>query len=212
MADALTFGTVVALTLSSSVLAAGLTQGITAWRERGNRRREVGYLALRLATKFERYAQDAASFVGGVNDFYAMPSEGVSMDLPVLSELPSEQERWRDLYVVLTAEVLSFDEDRRSQQNRINDTSREDMESAIDISKSAAILLGIRALSASAMLRKLHNLPPFDTDNHWLEFLIDEYDQLPDHTKTRWTLPGPPPKPWWKRGPFLMLPQRSFDV
>lgn len=90
MAAELTIGTVVSLALGSSVIGALVTQGAVWLREGRTAKRETAYLALRIASVFERFAEDAAEFVGGINDFASGSAEEVSTELPSLRALPDE--------------------------------------------------------------------------------------------------------------------------
>lgn len=183
--DIYTIGSILAAAVSSSFGTALVVHWMTTRREDLARDREVAYLALRLASKLENYAQEAATFVGNIGAFTAGMAQGVCTDLPVFSDLPSEQERWRDLNVHLTNEVLSFDGERKSQQDRIEDVATEGMEEAIDLSQDLGIVLAVRALHLAGLLRKHHQLPHYDTESPWVEFVMDRYDALPDVRKVR---------------------------
>jgi hypothetical protein len=182
MAAALTIGTVVSLALGSSVVGALVTQGATWLREGKTAKRETAYLALRIASVFERFAEDAAGFVGQINDFTGGSAEGVSTDLPSLRALPDEKERWRDLDVFLTARIIGFEEKVRSRQGGIGNTwEHASPDDGIAEAKAFAILLATGALRLAGDVRKAYGLPPFNTTSHWPDFLSGERDELPGH-------------------------------
>jgi len=182
MAAELTIGTVVSLALGSSVIGALVTQGAVWLREGRTAKRETAYLALRIASVFERFAEDAAEFVGGINDFASGSAEEVSTELPSLRALPDEKERWRDLDVFLTARIIGFEERVRSRQGGIGNTwEHASPEDGIAAAKAFAILLATGALRLAADVRKTYRLPSFDTTSHWPLFLSGEYDELPGH-------------------------------
>lgn len=182
MPAALTVGSVVSLALGSSVMGALLTQGMTWFREGRSVKRETAYLALRVATVLERFAEEAAGFVGQINDYRGGSMEGVSTQLPSLRPLPDEEERWRDLDVLLTARVLGFEEGVRSRQGGIDNTwEHASPEDGISAAKAQATLLATAALRLAGDLRRRYGLPPFDTGSVWPEFLSGEYDELPAH-------------------------------
>ncbi|BCA61051.1 hypothetical protein HMP09_0285 [Sphingomonas sp. HMP9] len=185
MADAFTWSTALPVIFGSSVVSALVTQFVTSFRERRSAKGEVAYLALRLAAKFERFAEDAAGVVGDIKDFAAGAEEGVNTELPQMQALPDEKERWRDLDVALTSRVLAFDEYRRSRQGSIDQTWRYGGDTeAIDTAHAYAILLGLKALKLSGDLRSAYELPPFDTPSLWPKFLTSQFDDLPDPWKT----------------------------
>lgn len=176
------------LVLTSSVIAALVgtlaTQATTWLREGRSSKRETDYLALRLATVFERYSEEAADFLGGLQDFTTGMEKGVSVELPVLRPLPDEEERWRDLDVRLTSRALGFEEYRRSRQGGIDQTWRHGgPHDAIETARAYSTILGRVAFELAADLRASHRLPAFDTASSWPLFLSNEYDALPEHWK-----------------------------
>lgn len=180
--------------LGSSVFTALLTHWLSIGREDEERKREVAYLALRLATKFETYAHDATLFVHRLAS-HTQPSKAPT-NLPVLESMPGEQERWRDLDVRLTAEVLRFEGERLSKQEWIDEQRREDPEEMPLWASNVAISLGMAAFDLATRLRKRHSLPPFDTSAHWPVFLLDRYEGLHLQYKLP-PRPADPPKLNW---------------
>lgn len=198
------------LIFGSSVLAAWLQHWLKERAEKRIEKREVAYLALRLATKFERYAEDAISFVERIQDFVAKPSIGYSRELPALDALPDEKERWRDLRVDLTAEVLGFDAERRSQQGWIDFQYRDEPEAVPLMAVRTALVLGAQAYTLASKLRDEYDLPEFDTETHWVEFLWDEYDQLPAEDKRAELVRIVKPKSWSDKAKRLLRVDASL--
>lgn len=84
MPNELTVGTVVTLALGSSVVGAIVTQAATWLREWRGTKRETAYLALRIATIFERFAEDATDVINRIGLFRSGAEEGVCTELPRL--------------------------------------------------------------------------------------------------------------------------------
>lgn len=175
------WGALIGVAFGSSVVGAVVTQLFTTYRERSKHqrelevdRREAAYLALRLATIFEQFAEDAASVVGDVSNFEnsggAVGSN--STRIPILWELPSGNERWRDIPIALTARVLGFDQYRRSVQEGISEYGRhaDPPEVAGEMSMQCA-RLGCRALDVAIDLRCEYGLPELETSHDWPNFL-----------------------------------------
>ena len=180
MADSSALGTVIPVVFGSSVISVVVTQALTWLRDGRAISREVAYLGLRLASKFERFAEDAAGVVGDISDYRAKAREDVNTTLPEVPALPDEKERWRDLSVDLTARVLAFDERRRSRQGSIDETwNYGDSDGAIETARVYAVILGMDALRLSKDLRTTYKLPRFDTPSAWPTFLSSQFDDLP---------------------------------
>lgn len=174
--------TALGVILGSSLLSAIFNQAAQFLKDNKASHREVAYLALRLATVFERYAENCSNVHGGIATVNS--SLGASGDLyqrlPDLTALPDEKERWRDLDVNLTSKVLMFEFDIRNEQAGIGQTfEHEGDEEGYDEVQIRAALMGIRALALSAELRKAYGLPVFDPQSLWPEYLQASYDELP---------------------------------
>jgi hypothetical protein len=180
--EQLTFGTVVSLALGSSVVGSLVTQGITWFKEGRTSGREAAYLALRLATIFEKYGENAAEVLGDMDDYDNSSGShgGFSGAVPVLGSLPDDKERWRDLPTSLSARVLGFDPYRRTVQSGIDNcfevVGQEDGYHQV---KLESIKLGCRALDIAAALRSAYKLPPLETDWHWPQYLRGQLEKKP---------------------------------
>lgn len=177
----MSIGYVVTLSLSSSVIGSFLTQAALHWREQTSSKREAAYLALRLATVFERYAHDAADMVND-NDNFASSRGEVGQwkaELPSLGSLPDEKERWRDLPVELTSSVLDFTPTRDTGERRIRQAyDVMDAEEASAILRTSALQLGMRALNVGRRLREAYKLPKPE-ESWWSIALRAEHSQVP---------------------------------
>lgn len=168
--------------LSSSVLAAFLTQGLTIWRESRITKREATYVALRLATIFEKSAREYAGMVGDMDDHVASNGNAGKMhhELNAAPLLPDEKERWRDLPVKLTGRVLGFGPQRDHAQRSVEQAQDVlDGEEAWAHLRAEGVKLGVKALNIGKDLRLAYNLPALTAD-WWTLFLYHGYSKLTD--------------------------------
>jgi hypothetical protein len=198
MAQPLTLESGITLALGSSVLASVFTHFLATLTDRRVTKREVAYLAVRIATKLESHAEDLTTFVGAISDNAAGRGPGASTDLPILNELPGEQERWRDLDVNLTAEVLGVDQNRKSKQSMIDDFSQQDPYGVAELAGNVGTVLAMEAVMLAVKLRRRYKLPAFDPDAYWPTWLAERFDELPEHMKISKVVSQDRWNPWWK--------------
>ncbi|WP_242186133.1 hypothetical protein [Sphingomonas sp. CARO-RG-8B-R24-01] len=180
MSEHLTFGSIATLALTSSLFSTALGQGVTWYRERRVTMRETSYLAVRIATVFERYARETTDRVSDNDEWIASEhaSGNWSTQVPTLGQLPDEKERWRDLDVRLTTRVLDFTPHRDVVQLKIDDAyDKLDGEDATAILRAETLRLGARAFSLGEDLRKGYSIPRLG-DAYWQTYLSDEVNAL----------------------------------
>jgi hypothetical protein len=172
--EPLTVGTIITLALGSSVVGSLVAQGFTSFRERQSSRRQASYLALRLATIFEKYAHDASGIISEMDDYENSGGQmgGYASELPKLSELPDEKERWRDLPVSFSSRVLGFEPYRQTVQGGIDNCFE-----IVGVPEGYAEIraqcakLGCRALDIARDLRLEFGLPELETEWNWVAYL-----------------------------------------
>lgn len=179
LADPVTIGTLITVALGSSVIGTALTQGFTTYRESDTKKRELEYLALRLAIAFERFAEDATAYSSALGSYEMNDERGVIVKIPKMPAFPDDKERWRDLDVRVTSAVLGFDHIRRSRQGSIDDTwENASPEDGIDVARIYGIQLGHDALEIARKIRLRYKLPPLVTPAVWPEHLQTEWDKI----------------------------------
>lgn len=177
MADGLSWFQVVSLALGSSVVGSIITQLFTAWREakrekveEQKKRRDAAFLALRLATTFEEYARSASTIISELQvDEATHGYDGnFTSKLPVLSELPTADEAWRDLPSSLQSKVLGFPQYVFSAQSSIYDfINYVGGPEVHDHMRIECAKIGTRALDVAGELRTSFELPELETPYDW---------------------------------------------
>ena len=174
MPEPLTFGTVITLALGSSVVGSAVTQTLTSYREGRSDRREAAYLALRLATILEKFAEDATTAISEADNYES--SGGTAGELaavvPTLGDLPDKSERWREIPVSLTARVLGFEPYRRTVQAGINSCfEMVGPGEGYAEARRQCVRLGRRAVDLAQDLRSKYGLPALEMEWDWVSFL-----------------------------------------
>jgi len=165
---------VVSLALGSSVVGSLITQMINLLRERRRNRREATYLALRLATIFEKFAEDAVSMISDMANYENSGGTAgeYSGEVPVLGNLPDEREPWREIPIGLTSRVLGFEPYRRSVQAGIDSCfEMVGPDEGYPETRKQCVKLGRRALGIASDLRSRYRLPALEMEWDWVSTL-----------------------------------------
>lgn len=156
---------IITLVAGSSVLAAILTQLLAALQEHLRRRRAASFLAIRMATILEKFAEACMSIIGDFDTFeQSFGAAGArTTKLPNLEAFPDDADGWRALPTSLTANALSFPNHVAAGQERISFTwSVADEHSAWDDCKDECTKLGLAAWEMAHALRLQFSFPPFE--------------------------------------------------
>lgn len=150
---------------TSGVLSAFVTHALTLmneWRKSG---RHGAYLAIRVATALETFADDCMTIIGNFDTY--QQSSGAAGErttrLPKLADFPADSDGWRALPADLTAKVLAFPNHVRAGQDKIRFTwSVADEHATWDDCEEECARLGLQAWLLASDLRKRFSFPPFE--------------------------------------------------
>lgn len=149
---------------TSGVLSALVVYGLGLldhWRKKG---RDAGYLAIRIATALEAYADDCLTIIGEFDIYRQSGGAGGSQStsLPNAPNFPEDTEGWRSLPTELVADVLSFPNHIRAGQDRISfDWANAGEMAAWDDCEDECARLGDRAWKLAVRLRTKYGFPAF---------------------------------------------------
>lgn len=178
----ITFGSIIVLVAGSSVLAAIVTQTISAIREYRQRNREAAFSALYVAIALEDYAGQCSSLISDSENYessggYAGAARGNIAPLPDYSQ----SIEWKPFGIKATTKVLSFRIDIDNTRARIDDYwEYDDEDSIVPLVREESAKLGVAALKLAIDLRRQWRIDPVEYDDEWsvkshLETKLDWY-------------------------------------
>lgn len=181
---------IVALVAGSSVLAAALTQGVAALRDRLKTRKDAAFSALYLALALESYASSCASALGESDTYEASGGAAGAPhgNLPDLPDFPGTID-WKPLGIGHTTKALSFRVEVESAKAMIRDlwdvTGDEDY--SITTMREEAARLGLKALTLAASFRSSWKIAPVDESGEWTVrgYLTERSEKLESAKKQR---------------------------
>lgn len=131
------------------------------WRKHG---RDAGYLAIRIATALEAYADECLTIIAefDLHQQFDGAAGSQTLKLPAVPEFPEDVDGWRSMPPRLTAEVLAFPNHVKAGQDRVRFTWSVAGElGAWDDCQDECARLGFRAWEIAAALRKAYQFPDF---------------------------------------------------
>jgi hypothetical protein len=160
---------IVALVAGSSVLAAVVTQGLSALRDRRKTNKDAAFSALYMAIAFESYANECASLIGDSENYDS--SHGAAGkahgNLPLLPPYPEEVE-WKPFGLKRTTRALSFRTEVDSLRAMISDHwDFLDEDDIVPVVREEAAELGAKALGLAAELRRDWYIEPLAEADDW---------------------------------------------
>lgn len=181
---------IVALVAGSSVLAAFVTQGVAALRDRLKTRKDAGFSALYLALALEYYGAACASALGESDTYEASGGAAGAAhgNVPDMPDFPDSIE-WKPLGLDHTTRALSFHVEIESAKAMIRDawdvTNDEDY--SITMMREEAARLGLKALDLAASFRSSWRIEPVDQSGEWTarKFLTERTEKLNVEKKQR---------------------------
>ncbi|MBA9068425.1 hypothetical protein FHR71_002166 [Methylobacterium sp. RAS18] len=147
--------------LGAGAGTAAVTGALALWRERGKKRDEASYLAMRLAVVFEKFASDCSRLIYDNKNAYHHPDQEFphwDINLPALAEYPPEADGWKSLAPEPASDCLSLRNRISEIQFRIGDYAEyrpEDLEKDV---RRGAWDLGLEAWSLAVQLREAFGL------------------------------------------------------
>lgn len=180
---------VIALVAGSSVLAALVTQGLSAWRDRRGTNKDAAFSALYMAIAFEAYANECASLIGDSENHES--SDGAAGtahgNLPLLPPYPEEVE-WKAFGLKRTTRALSFRTEVDSLRAMISDHwDFLDADDIVPLVREEAAKLGAKALDLAADLRRSKHIEPMTETGDWSvrDFLARKKEEYEEARKLR---------------------------
>ncbi len=189
----ITWAGIIALALSSGVIASTITQGLSTWREfykaKQDRNRDATYLAIRVAVILEQFATDCAMQLADLDAFKS--SRGAIGNeywkLPTLPAYPEELS-WGAIDSKMCERMLSFTTEVRIGQSFLVGLSEfEPTEVPIHCGEKCAVL-GFRAWILARDLRARYRVRPFELPgNPWklADMLKPEHDRVVDKAQNQ---------------------------
>jgi len=160
---------IVALVAGSSVLAAVVTQGLSAWRDSRRTNKDAAFSALYMAIAFEAYANECASLIGdSENHDSSRGAAGKAHgNLPQLPPYPEEVE-WKAFGLKRTTRALSFRTEVDSLRAMISGHWEfGDEDDIVPMVREEAAELGVKALEIAADLRRSKHIEPMPETGDW---------------------------------------------
>jgi hypothetical protein len=152
---------------------AAMTAAISILRDRGQRRSEATYLALRLAVAFERYTADCNELIVTNNNAWTPPDEEFpdwATMLPDLAPFPTDGEGWKALGADLASDCLNLPNRIREGQATIAETIEYHSDGVGEAVDGQACACGLQAWELAVRLRDKHGIkaaePAFDYVGH----------------------------------------------
>ena len=168
MADVSTFG----LMLGSSVIAAALTQGITAIKDRFSKRETANFSALYLAMSFEGYGRECSNVLS--ESEMSLASDGNAGKrhgfLPEFPEVPATVD-WKSLGIEITSKALALPVLVATTNVSIKttwDVTEEDM--ALTELHEAAAGIGLQSFALAREVREKRSIPALVLNEKWNAF------------------------------------------
>lgn len=161
----LTWFQILSLVAGSSVIAALLTQFLSAAQERFRRGRAASFLAIKIATLLETFSEKCMSVIGDFDTYRQSSGSagGQTTKLPNVDPFPEDADGWRALPQRLTAKVLSFPNHIRAAQESISFSwSVAGDEAAWSECHEECAKLGTSAWEIASELRIEFGFPPFN--------------------------------------------------
>lgn len=161
----ITWVKVVVFAGTSGVLSAVVGHALTLYNDWRNKSRSAAYLAIRIATSLEGFADECMTVIGDSET--ARQSNGAAGNqttkLPELTAFPSDEVGWRVLPARLTANLLAFPNHIKAGQDKISFTASVAGElAAYEDCEEESARLGLQSWSLAAELRKQFRFPPFE--------------------------------------------------
>lgn len=180
---------IVALVAGSSVLAALVTQGLSAWRDRRRVNKDAAFSGLYMALAFESYANECASLIGDSENYDS--SHGAAGkahgNLPLLPPYPEEVE-WKAFGLKRTTRALSFRTEVDSLRAMISGHWEfGDEDDIVPMVREEAAKLGAKALDLAADLRRSKHIEPMTETGDWSvhDFLRRKKEEYEEARKLR---------------------------
>lgn len=161
----ITWTKVIVFAGTSGVLSALVAHALSVFHEFRNKGRQAAYLAIRLATALETFADDCLSIIGEFDTH--RQSHGAAGDqttrLPALPVFPADEDGWHALPTELTAKVLAFPNLVKASQEKVSFTWTVAGElAAWDDCEEECAQLGLTAWLIAVELRERFSFPPFE--------------------------------------------------
>lgn len=150
---------------TSGLLSALVSHAFSRWNEWRSRHDNAAYLAIRIATALETFADDCMSVIGNFDTYrQSKGSAGKpTTKLPAIPNYPEDADGWRSLPTFLTAKILAFPNHVRAGQESISFTwSVADDEAAWNDCEQESAKLGLAAWELANELRLKFSFPPFE--------------------------------------------------
>lgn len=172
---------VIAIAAGSSVIAACVTQGLTALRDNLKTRRDGTFSALYLAAQLESYASLCSTHLGEAENHSRFDGQvgtphGNVPDLPTYSE----EIDWKTLGITTTDSALSFRVEIESTQAMITDAWDVvgDEDAVLPTAFEEMARLGQKALKLASNLRAKWKIPPVEYQNSSWNVKVHLADRL----------------------------------
>lgn len=149
---------------TSGVLSAAVTWLLGWIKDSLNNGREAAYLAIRLATVMEMFADQCLAVIGDFDTFRQSKGAAGSKTtrLPALATFPDDAGGWRALPAELIGRVLTFPNQIRASQDKVSfSASVSGGDAAWDDCEEECARLGLDACVIAADLRKRFGFAPF---------------------------------------------------
>lgn len=163
-------GGLITLVAGSSVLAALVSQGLTAFIDSRKTNKDGSFAALYLAVALESYASDCLSVLSDSENYESSDGHAGSAhgNVPDLPDYPASIE-WKPFGIKRTTEAMSFRVEVVSAKAMLSDfwDVVGDEDEIVPVMRQETARLGKKALRLAIEFRASWDIPPVDYEGDW---------------------------------------------